>query len=346
MFRSKFLLTFVLAVAIVSVAFASEEFLKKGRSLQREKKFEEALQLYKKAIKQSPSEDLYVDAGSLLGKMQKYENAQTILEKGLQIYPQSKSLKNLLALISFRKGDKVKAKTLLTEVLAADEKNGFAKKWLEKIEKGIAVENEDSLASSPDEISSDDGTDVTSDGVFKVNSSLPVAEQKELAKKLYTEMMDLEKWELDSFKDLHRQVIEKCPLTDQAEESCWRLSNLALLGEEPPDFQGIIDVLEHLLKQYPDTPLFPDAKNRLMIAYQKSGQNEKLVSLYEELFTRDPDPVDDKVFMVRALEFADALVAVGRNADAQAWYQKVLEKDDGKDSLEARVAQERLAGGD
>jgi len=35
---------------------------------------------------------------------------------------------------------------------------------------------------------------------------------------------------------------------------------------------------------------------------------------------------------------------IGREADAQAWYMKIIEKDDGKDSLEARVARQRLQG--
>jgi tetratricopeptide (TPR) repeat protein len=118
-----------------------------------------------------------------------------------------------------------------------------------------------------------------------------------------------------------------------------------MLGEDPPDFQSVIEVLEHLLKQYPDTPLLPDAKNRLLIACQQTNQMDKVVAIYEELFTRDPEPADDKTFMVRALEFGDALSAVGRAAEAQEWYQKILVRDDGKDSLEARVAKERLAGG-
>lgn len=350
MFRSKFLLIFLLMVTLSSVLPASESILKQGRALQRERKFDEALQLYKNGLKQNPTEDLYVEAGALLGKMQKYENAETVLEKGLQDFAESKSLRNLLALIKIRKGDKAKAKALLEEVLAKDPENGFAKKWLAKVDAGDVDDADQETAVSQDvkpaQVSSGSSiTGTVSTGAYRVDSSLSKDEQKALAVKLYQEMMDLEKWELDSFKELHRKVIEKCPLTDQAEESCWRLSNLYLLGEDPPDFQNVIEVLEHLLKQYPNTPLMPDAKNRLLVSYQQSGQMDKVVTLYEELFTLDPDPIDEKVFMVRALEFADALSAVGRTSDAQLWYQKIIERDDGKDSLEARVARERLSAG-
>lgn len=346
MLKPRYVPLIALLVLLCSLqAFAQDDVIKKGRALQREQKYDEALQLYRDALKQKPAEDLYIESGSLLGKLQKYDNAMTVLEKGIKDFPQSTSLKNLMALILVRKGDKEKAKAMLEEVIAADSDNSFALSWLEKLKSG-----QDSETASADEQSSGSSTTSSSGsgsttGAFSVDGSLPEDQQKELAKKLYQEMMELEKWELDSFKELHRKVIEKCPATAQAEESCWRLSNLYMLGEDPPDFQSVIDVLEHLLKQYPDTPLLPDAKNRLLIACQQTNQMDKVVAIYEELFTRDPEPADDKTFMVRALEFGDALSAVGRAAEAQEWYQKVLVRDDGKDSLEARVARERLTGG-
>ncbi len=352
MHKFRFLvLMLVTALLLAGPLAASEEAIKKGRALQSAKKFDEALQLYKTALKETPSEDLYVEAASLLGKLQKYDNAETILGKGIETYPESLSIKNLMGLIKFRKGDKDGSKKVFEEVLSKDPKNSFAQKWLESVNKGEDGGNEAvSVASGTETLPStaDDSTTAynpSPDGAYTVSSTLSKEEQKTLAVKLYTEMTTLEKWELEQFKELHKQVIEQCPLTDQAQESCWRLSNLYLLGEDPPDYNNVIAVLEHLLKQYPDTQLMPDAKNRLMVACQRSGQNEKLVALYEELFTRDPEPADEKVFMVRALEFADALTAIGRTADAQAWYQKVIEKDDGRDQIEARAAKARLGGG-
>lgn len=346
MFKSRYMLIFTLFLSLFSCAvFSEDDAIKKGRALQREQKFDEALQLYRDALKQAPTEDLYIEAGSLLGKMQKYDNAMTILERGLKDFPQSTSLKNLMALILVRKGDKARAKTLLEEVIAADADNSFALNWLEKLKKDVTSPATGTASVDADSETDSSLTGNVVTGAYNVDNSLPEEQQKELAVKLYQEMMELEKWELDSFKELHRKVIEKCPLTAHAEESCWRLSNLYMLGEDPPDFQSVIEVLEHLLKQYPDTPLLPDAKNRLLIACQQTNQMEKVVAIYEELFTRDPEPADDKTFMVRSLEFADALAAVGRAAEAQAWYEKVILRDDGKDSLEARVARERLAGG-
>ncbi|MGM0600452.1 MAG: tetratricopeptide repeat protein [Candidatus Rifleibacteriota bacterium] len=345
--KSRILFLILSFVFSLNLLFAASDALKKGRVLERQSKYEQALEVYKKAIKQNPTEALYIEAAALLGKMQKYENAGKVLELGLKDFPDSKSLKNLLALIMVRTNQNQKAIKLLKEVLEADSDNGFAKKWLAKIEptdESSPDTTQQEAHQSVDQ-SLDSSTPSSSpDGVYRASNELPLQEQKELAKKLYQQMMGLEKWELDYFKDLHKEVIEKCPETTQAEESCWRLSNLYLLGEDPPNYQAVINVLEHLLKQYPDTPLFPDAKNRLLISYQKTNQTEKVVELYQELFTLDPDPIDDKVFMVRALEFADALRSTGREVDAQAWYMKIIEKDDGKGSLEARVARQRLEG--
>ncbi len=348
LFMQKFRFTVLIvavAVLICGTLLASEEIIKKGRALQSARKFDDALQLYKNAIKDAPSEDLYIEAATLLGKLQKYENAETILNKGIETYPESSSLQNLMGLTKFRKGDKSGAKKVFEQVLTRDADNAFAKKWLENVSKDENKSTQTAVtAVDEDSTPAADEYSPSPSGVFNVSDALGKEEQQALAVKLYKEMVELEKWELDTFKELHKQVIERCPQTDQAQESCWRLSNLYLLGEDPPDYANVIAVLEHLLKQYPDTPLLPDAKNRLMIACQRSGQNEKLVALYEELFTLDPEPVSDKVFMVRALEFADALQAIGRSADAQTWYQKVIEKDDGRDQIEARAAKARLAG--
>ncbi len=360
MVKSRFLVFLLMAFLLASGSLmASEEIIKKGRALQSAKKFDEALQLYKTALKEAPTEDLYIESASLLGKLQKYDNAETILEKGLIAYPESTSMMNLMGLIKFRKGDKDGSKKVFEQVLVKDSKNNFALKWLESVKKGeeglseavagasgtAAIASTNASLNASTTVDASQGYTPSADGIFTVSTTLTLEEQQALAIKLYTEMTGLEKWELDQFKELHKQVIEKCPLTPQAQESCWRLSNLYLLAEDPPDFANIIAVLEHLLKQYPDTELMPDAKNRLMLACQKSGQTEKLVALYEELFTKDPEPADDKIFMVRALEFADALTAIGRTADAQLWYQKVIEKDDGKDQIEARAAKARLGGG-
>ena len=321
---------------------ASDEIVKKGRALQSAKKYDEAQELYLNALKPDSSEELYVEAASFLGKVQRYDAAEDVLEKGLVAHPQSTSLMNLHGLIKHRKGDNEAAAKIFETVLSKDAENSFAKKWLETVKSGVSVSG--SETQSGDDSDSARSYNPSPSGVYQVSTALGKDEQLKLAVELYKEMMELEKWELDRFIELHKQVIERCPLTDQAEESCWRLSNLYMLGQDPPDLDNVIAVLEHLLKQYPETELLPDAKNRLMMAYQKAGRMNELVGLYEELFKRDPDPEDDQTFMVRALEFGNALTAVGRTADAAVWYQKVIERDNNRNSLEARAARTHLGG--
>ncbi len=340
--RSRFLALCLLFCSCASLLWASDEVIKKGRALQNAKKYDEAQELYLKSLKPDSSEDLYIETASFLGKIQRYDAAESVLEKALAAYPQSTSLMNLHGLIKFRKGDKVGAKTLFTAVLEKDAENSFAKKWLATVTAGDAVIG--SETQSGDDSDSTRSYNPSAEGVYQPSTSKSPEEQLKLAVELYQEMMELEKWELDRFIELHKQVIERCPQTDQAEESCWRLSNLYMLGQDPPDFDNVIAVLEHLLKQYPDTDLLPDAKNRLMVTYQKTGRMNELASLYEELFRRDPNPEDDQTFMVRALEYANALTAIGRAAEAATWYQMVIERDNNRNSLEARAARSHLAG--
>jgi len=340
MVKMRLMLFCLLFCSCVSFLQASDEIIKKGRALQNDKKYDEAQDLYLKALQPTSSEDLYVEAASFLGKVQRYDIAESVLEKGLAVYPQSTSLMNLHGLIKFRKDDKVAAKSLFEAVLAKDAENSFAKKWLAKVTSGTAASDNQ----TGKDADSTESYKPSADGVYSVSDVLAKEKQVELAVNLYKEMMELEKWELDSFIALHKQVIERCPQTDQAEESCWRLSNLYMLGQDPPDYENVIAVLEHLLKQYPSTDLLPDAKNRLMIAYEKAGRMNELVGLYEELFRRDPEPEDNKIFMIRVLEYANALSAVGRGSEATALYQKVLELDNNRNSIEARAARSRLEG--
>ncbi|PKL50594.1 MAG: hypothetical protein CVV42_02395 [Candidatus Riflebacteria bacterium HGW-Riflebacteria-2] len=340
--KSRLIALCLLFGSCVCLLQASDEIIKKGRALQNAKKYDEAQELYLKALKPDASEDLYIEAGSFLGKVQRYDVAESVLEKGLAAYPASTSLMNLHGLIKHRKGDNEAAKKIFEAVLVKDAENSFAKKWLETVKSGKAVTG--SETQSGDDSDSTSSYSPSPSGVYQASTSMGKDEQLKLAIELYKEMMELEKWELDRFVELHKQVIERCPQTDQAEESCWRLSNLYMLGEDPPDYDNVIAVLEHLLKQYPATELLPDAKNRLLIAYQKTGRMNEVVTLYEELFKLDPAPQDNQVFMARALEFGNALTAVGRGAEAALWYQKVIELDNNRNSLEARAANARLNG--
>jgi tetratricopeptide (TPR) repeat protein len=343
----------ILAVAMsslfaVGAGFADDAvIIRQARELQMAKKYDEAIKLYEASVKNNASERLYVDYAALLINLKKYVQCDELLTKASDIYPDSLRIKNALGMAKYKKGDLSGASALFSQVLSKDSENKYAKTMLETIRKEKSSSSPIDVAKGA-EIDSNAGDDADySDSfvggaiTFNVSDKLSLEEQQELAKKLYGEMTKMDEQDLDGFIRLHKQVIEKCPKTDQAQESCWRLSNLYFLGYQPPDFENCMAVLEHLLKQYPDTPLMPDAKNRLIVCSKKTENFDKVCKLYEELFQKDPEP-DDTTFMIRALEYADALASANRIDDAKAWYMKVIEKDDGKNTLQARAATRKL----
>ena len=349
--KSKLVLAVAMSTLVAVSAGAANDALvvKQAKELQLAKKYDEALKLYEANIKTNASERLSVDSAALLITLKKYKECDEMLTKGAAKFPDSLRIKNALGMAKYKKGDLSGASSQFSQVLSKDSENKYAKTMLETIrkEKLAASSPIGDLAKGKNDLGdvaedSDVSEAAFSGGVtFKVSDKLSLEEQQELAKKLYKQMMELDENALDDFIKLHKQVIEKCPLADQAQESCWRLSNLYFLGYQPPDFEGCKACLEHLLKQYPDTPLLPDAKNRLIICYQKTDDSEGVCRLYEELFQKDPEP-DDKTFMIRALEYANALADAGKTDLARAWYTKVLEKDEGKNSLQARAARRKL----
>ena len=344
----------ILAVAIgsllsINAGFADDDaVIKKARELQLSKKFDEAAKLYETSIQTGASERRYVDSAALLINQKKYKECDELLTKALASYPDSLRIKNALGQAKYKTGDLSGASSLFSQVLGKDPENKYAKTMLENIRKEKMASNSpignlsDDIADSGKDDANDSGKASSTGGDFNVSNKLSLEEQQALAKKLYGEMINTDKWETNVFIDCHRQVIEKCPLTDQAQESCWRLSNLYLLGVEPADYHNCISVLEHLLKQYPDSPLMPEAKNRLLVVYQTIEDYPNVCRLYEELFEKDPEP-DTKTYMIRALDYGKALVACGRTAEAQVWFNKVIEKDEGNNALEARAAKKRLA---
>ena len=349
--KSNFILSVAMSFFIAASAGAADDTLviKEARELQLAKKFDEAVKLYEANIKTKASERLYVDYAALLINLKKYKECDEMLTKASSFYPDSLRIKNALGMAKYKNGDLSSASSNFSYVLSKDPENKYAKTMLETIRKEKVAANspigdlsnaKNDLADASDDSDSNEAS--FSGGLtFKISDKLSLEEQQELAKKLYKQMMELDKEALTDFINLHKQVIEKCSKTDQAQESCWRLSNLYFMGYQPPDFEGCKACLEHLLKQYPDTPLLPDAKNRLIICYQKTDDNNGVCRLYEELFQNDPEP-DDKTFMIRALEYANALAGAGRTDEARAWYTKVLEKDNGKNSLQARAATKKL----
>lgn len=122
--RSIIMVTFLLLFTnLLLVAGPLEE----GKSLEKAGQLEKALTLYLDGLKSNPSEELYREAGTILGKLQRYQQAVSLLEEGLQKFPDSTSLMNLLGLVKFKLGATAEARTLWEKVLARNPSNSFAK---------------------------------------------------------------------------------------------------------------------------------------------------------------------------------------------------------------------------
>ncbi len=150
-------------------------------------------------------------------------------------------------------------------------------------------------------------------------------DQETLARELYATMAKTDKWDTDAFVRLHRRVIEECPDTKRAQESLWRLSNLYLTGTgSDPDYPEIIRLLERLVERYPDSPLVWDAKQRLLVAYENTGDMKKARVLYEDRLASDKELPESGDYASILLGYARTLAATGEPARAREVYRKIL----------------------
>jgi tetratricopeptide (TPR) repeat protein len=150
-------------------------------------------------------------------------------------------------------------------------------------------------------------------------------EQETLARELYATMAKTDRWDTDAFIRLHRRVIEECPDTKRAQESLWRLSNLYLTGTgSDPDYPEIIRLLERLVERYPDSPLVWDAKQRLLVAYENTGDMKKARVLYEDRLASDKEFPESGDYASILLGYARTLTATGEPARAREVYLKIL----------------------
>ncbi|MBM4146716.1 MAG: tetratricopeptide repeat protein [Nitrospira sp.] len=203
----------------------------------------------------------------------------------------------------------------------------------------LAVNSEQGIA---DEKTSSDGKSGSIPSEKK-DIRLSLEEQEKLAKELYGTMAKADKWETDTFIKLHNQVIDQCPDTKRAQESLWRLSNLYLLANDPPEYQKVIELMEKLISKYPDSTLVPDAKTRLRMSYEQTGNYKKAIALYEDLFAKNPDIAESDQYAALLLGYAKALAETGDTEKARAIYQKVIDLKDAEDWLKD-IARDALSG--
>jgi tetratricopeptide (TPR) repeat protein len=167
-------------------------------------------------------------------------------------------------------------------------------------------------------------------------------EQEALALKIFQDLAKTPEDKLDVFNHFYREVIEKCPDTERAEISYWRLSNLLILGYEPPRCKEAIDLLEKFLARYPASKGVGHVKNRLLRLYEETGDYCNAAKLYKEFVPHIPDPPDSEGLSYWVL-YAEALEKCGQKQDARTWYEKVLKATKDPDSMSAMIAKDGLS---
>lgn len=169
--------------------------------------------------------------------------------------------------------------------------------------------------------------------------STPVEKQIELALELYEQMSAASPWDLETFKTNHRRVIQDCPDTPWAIESSWRLSNLIITADPSPDLNEVIRLMEHVLNDYPVNPWRERFENRMITTLQDIGDHQKLLDVCSaQLKTVDPASEN---YLSLCLTAGKAAEALGEKETASAYFDDVIHRDAGRNTIFARIAQSR-----
>lgn len=152
-------------------------------------------------------------------------------------------------------------------------------------------------------------------------SPLTLEEQRARAAALFEQIVATDQYEFETIEQLYVRVIDECPDTEQAEEAYFRLSNLYRMGYDPPKYEALRRLLEEFLERHPDSEGVPEMRERLLRAYENSGQWQAVVAVYDELVPVMPE--DHPYYLVTHLDYARALEGLGERERAVAIYEKV-----------------------
>ncbi len=185
---------------------------------------------------------------------------------------------------------------------------------------------------------------------LSARATLTPPEQQELATALFKVMANAKTDDPKFYEERYRIVMEKCPETDRAHESYWRLTNLYLRAYDEPKHAEIVKLLEQFLARYtastvvsmvkyPDEVLKFSPLRSLHQSYEELGQHAKIAAYYDKIAAQE------KTFRIYDyFDYASALDKSARPKDAIVWYQKFLDRTKGNDDVEfmREVAADRI----
>jgi len=191
----------------------------------------------------------------------------------------------------------------------------------------------------------------TIEALLKKPSPLSLADQEALGRAIFIKLSDADdEAKPEFFERYYKIVMDRCPDTNRAHESYWRLTNLYTQAYDEPKNAEIVKILEQFLtryktstvvsmKKHPDEMLVFSPIARLHQAYEALGQHGKIVAYYDKIAGQEAGFAIYDYF-----DYASALDKAGRTKDAVVWYEKFLKKTEGNDDVDfmREIAQDRI----
>ncbi len=163
-----------------------------------------------------------------------------------------------------------------------------------------------------------------------------VKEQLKLAYSLYDQMAAADKWDVELFKECHNRVINECPDTPWAIESCWRLSNLLMTAPGQHNNEEVVRLMTHALDKYPGNPWQDRFKNRLIRTLQDMKDHQRLLSWCQKLL--ETTAPESEKYLSLTLVAGKAAKALGDQESASWYFNEILNRDPKRESIFARIA--------
>ena len=245
----KYLWPLVALVFFVScIALDAADYLTEGQKHEEANDPVKAIQSYLTGVKSTPSEELYVAAARLMGKMKKYDRGEKLVDEALKKYPESLSLLKLAALFKTKLGNEKDARALSER--------------LQKAESPQKVEN---AAAAPDPLPAAGSLEL-----------LPEVQQATAAAEIIIELQKVDHDNVAAFEAGLRRIVFTCPTSPHAPAACWKLANLYLFSASDPDYEKALPILEKFITDYPNSPGIAAGFARLK-SIAEAGENYALL---------------------------------------------------------------------